>query len=65
LSFTTTPGTVSNPTMDRIYIGAEVLGGTERYYYSGFMFQILLWSRSLSLVEQQAVELYLKNKWGI
>jgi len=41
------------------------VAGIEQYYYNGFIFDVLIYSRALGIAELTVVENFLSNKWGI
>jgi hypothetical protein len=64
LTFLSNVGTVTDSSIDSLYIGIDRVNvSTYQYYYSGFMFEVLLWSRVLPPSELSAVHSYLDNKW--
>ena len=64
LTFLSNVGTSTNSSIDTLYIGVDRVGvSTFQYYYSGFMYEVLLWTRVLSASELNAVHNYLDNKW--
>ena len=64
LTFLSNVGTSTNASIDTLYIGVNRLGTSSfQYYYGGFMYEILLWTRVLTPSELSAVHSYLDNKW--
>lgn len=49
------------------YSGAAIgyYGGGGNYYYSGDIFEIIMFNRALKTEERRAIEAYLGKKWGI
>ena len=64
LTFLSNVGTSTNASIDSLYIGVDRINvSTFQYYYSGFMFEALLWTKVLTPSELNAVHNYLDNKW--
>jgi len=68
LAFTSSVGTTTSPLTDYIFLGVSytsVPSGIEQYFYSGYIFDVLVYSRALTPFELDSVESYLSNKWNI
>jgi hypothetical protein len=64
LDYLSNVGEVTDPSIDSFYIGVDRVGVSNfQYYYSGFMFEVLLWTRTLTDSELSATHNYLINKW--
>jgi len=64
LNFLSPVGSLTDPAIDSLYIGVDRVGVSNfQYYYSGFLFEVLLYSRVLPPSELDALHLYLDNKW--
>jgi hypothetical protein len=53
------------PSLTAMHLGSPGLGGTAPNWFSGDLFEFIVYSRPLTLTERMRVWLYLSNKWGI
>lgn len=60
LTFSTNVGTATNASANSLNVGSD---GTN--FYTGYIGEMLIWTRALSLLECLQVENYLSNKWNI
>ena len=68
MTFPSNVGTTTSSLTNYIFMGVSYTpqaAGTEQYYYNGFLFDVLVYSRALSPSELDAIESYLSNKWNI
>ena len=68
LAFTSSVGTTTNALTTYLYLGVSYTGassGVTQYFYNGFIFDVLVYSRALTTSELDSVESYLSNKWNI
>jgi hypothetical protein len=68
LTFITNVGTTTNTLLNYIFMGVSYTGapaGSTQFFYNGFLFDVLAYSRALSSFELSAVQSYLSNKWNI
>jgi len=68
LNYITNVGTITNPLLDYVFMGVSYTGaasGTAQFFYNGFLFDVLAYSRALSPTELQNVHRFLSNKWNI
>jgi len=68
LTYITNVGTTTNALLDYVFLGVSYTGapaGTTQFFYNGFLFDVLAYSRALSPSELQSVQQYLSNKWNI
>lgn len=68
MTFTSNVGTNTSPLTDYVFLGVSYttnVSGIEQFYYNGFLFDVLVYSRALSSSELNAIESYLSNKWAI
>ena len=68
LAFTSSVGTTTSPLTNIVFLGVSytsVTAGVQQYFYNGYLFDVLAYSRALSESELDSVELYLSNKWNI
>jgi len=64
LTFLSNVGTSTNASIDTLYIGVDRTGTSSfRYYYGGFIYEVLLWNRVLTPSELSVTHNYLNNKW--
>lgn len=63
LTFTSNPGTaLGSPSV--MYVGGNNRN-VPKQYMNGYIGEVLMWNRALSISEQLGVETYLRNKWGL
>ena len=68
LTFTTNMGTITDSTLGYVFLGVSYtssVAGTTQFFYNGFLFDILIYSRALDPSELQAIQSSLSNKWNI
>ena len=68
LTYTTNVGTTTDALLDYVFLGVSytaVAAGLPQFYYNGFLFDVLAYSRALSFAEIQIVQTFLSNKWNI
>lgn len=68
LTFINNVGTTTSSLIDYIFLGVSytnVASGVAQYYYNGFLFDVLAYSRTLMTSELSTVHTYLSNKWNI
>jgi hypothetical protein len=68
LTYTTNVGTTTDALLDYVFLGVSytaVAAGVPQFYYNGFLFDVLAYSRALTPTELQAVQTFLSNKWNI
>lgn len=68
LTFINNVGTTTSSLIDYIFLGVSytnVTSGAAQYYYNGFLFDVLAYSRALTTSEISTVHTYLSNKWNI
>jgi hypothetical protein len=68
LNYLTNVGTITNASLDYVFMGVSYTGapaGTEQFFYNGFLFDVLAYSRALTPTELQNVQTFLSNKWNI
>ena len=68
LSFNSSISATTSSLTDYVFMGvsySNAVSGVEQYYYNGFIFDVLVYSRALSVTELTTVENYLSNKWSI
>ena len=68
LTYLTNVGTLTNALIDYLFLGVSYTSapnGNEQFYYNGFLFDVLAYSRALSSTELQNVQTFLSNKWNI
>lgn len=63
LTFSTDVGTTTSPTATGLFVGADSQPVTNPF--SGYIGELMIWTRTLSPSEQLTVESYLSNKWAI
>ncbi len=63
LTFSTNVGTATSASATGLFVGAGDNIGTNAF--SGYIGEILIWTRALNLSEILAVETYLSDKWAI
>ena len=63
LTFSTNVGTATSASATGLFVGAADGIGTNAF--SGYIGEMLIWTRTLNLSEILAVETYLSTKWGI
>ena len=68
LTFLTNVGTLTNALIDYMFLGVSytsAASGTPQFFYNGFLFDVLAYSRALPPSELNSVQTYLSNKWNI
>jgi len=68
LAFTSPVDTQTSPLTTYAFMGVSYttqVSGNEQYFYNGFIFDVLVYSRALPPSELNSVETYLSNKWAI
>jgi hypothetical protein len=68
LTFTTNIGTTTNALIDYVFLGVSytsAAAGVPQFYYNGFLFDVLAYSRALTSSELSTVQSFLSNKWNI
>lgn len=63
LTFSSNVGTATSGSATGLFVGADSQPVTNPF--SGYIGELLIWTRTLSLSEILAVETYLSDKWGI
>lgn len=63
LTFSTNVGTTTSPTATGLFVGAASTVAANPF--SGYIGEMLIWTRTLNSTEIVAVENYLSEKWGI
>lgn len=63
LTFSTNVGTATSGAANTMFVGAASATGTNPF--SGYIGEMLIWTRTLNTSEILAVETYLSDKWGI
>lgn len=63
LTFSTNVGTQTSPSATGLFVGAA--DGTANNAFSGYIGELLIWTRTLNTSEILAIETYLSDKWGI
>ena len=63
LTFSTNVGTTTSASATGLFVGADSQPVTNPF--SGYIGELLIWTRTLNPAEQIAVENYLSNKWDI
>lgn len=64
LTFSANVGTATSAAANTFYVGSDGTGPAANYY-SGYVAELLIWTRTLSSTEITQVETYLANKWNI
>ena len=68
LNYITNVGTTTNAVLDYVFLGVSytlVAAGTTQFFYNGFLFDVLAYSRALPPAELQNIQTFLSNKWNI
>jgi len=65
LTFTGTVGTTTSASASYFFIGGENRSGVTLGFMDGYIGEVMMWTRTLTLSEQLGVESYLKQKWNI
>jgi hypothetical protein len=70
LSFLTSVGTTTSSLVNYLFMGvsyteAPPAAGSTQFWYNGFLFDVLAYSRTLTPSELSAIQSYLSNKWNI
>jgi len=68
LSFNSPISATTSSLTDYVFMGvsySNAVSGVEQYYYNGFIFDVLVYSRALTVSELTVVENYLSGKWSI
>jgi hypothetical protein len=68
LSFNSSISATTSSLTDYVFMGvsySNAVSGVEQYYYNGFIFDVLVYSRALTVSELTVVENYLSGKWSI
>jgi len=63
LTFSTNVGTTTSPSATGLFVGADSQPVTNPF--SGYIGEILIWTRTLNTSEILAIETYLSDKWSI
>jgi len=63
LTFSTNVGTTTSPSATGLFVGADSQPVTNPF--SGYIGEMLIWTRTLNTAEILAIETYLSDKWGI
>ncbi len=63
LTFSTNVGTTTSPSATGLFVGADAQPVLNPF--SGYIGEMLIWTRTLSFSEILAVETYLSDKWGL
>lgn len=63
LTFSANVGTATSGSATGLFVGAD--SGTGTNAFSGYIGEMLIWTRTLNTSEILAVETYLSDKWGI
>lgn len=64
LTFSANPGTQTSNTASVMYIGGNNRNATLNYM-DGYIGEVLIWTRALSITEQGQIETYLNDKWAL
>ena len=68
LNYITNVGTTTAINLTYLFLGVSytsATAGSTQFFYNGFLFDVLVYSRALSSSELNAIESYLSNKWAI
>ena len=68
LGFVSNVGTTTSSLVNYLFLGVSYTGapaGSPQFYYNGFLFDVLVYSRALSTSELNNTNKYLSTKWGI
>lgn len=64
LTFSANPGTQTSNAASVFYVGGNNRN-TPKTYMDGYIGELMIWTRTLTLVEITQVETYISTKWGI
>lgn len=64
LTFSSNPGTATSNAASVFYVGGNNRNNPKSYM-DGYIGEVLMWTRALSMVEQTQVESYLSSKWNV